>query len=195
MCYFITATMSADGDENAVRRLAQQHLLRWERITNPTVISLLRPGETYFFTTRGMCDCDTAIGSAHRDLIREPNWAREIKKLRKKGWTQQKIERWEADRRKDIERNRSMAEARQGAGSVGVQSWIDFIRSVIESSSASGIGIVLHFYAGSLNREACIRERRSVSIDELTTEFLLNVEEDILYTFSQWRTGTRTTAP
>ena len=66
MCHYVTATMSADGDEVAVRRIAKGFVLRWDPLENPSVATVLAAGERYFFTTRGMCDCGTDLGSARR---------------------------------------------------------------------------------------------------------------------------------
>ena len=70
MCYYITATMAPNGDESAVRRLAKASLLKWEPLDNPGVVKQLHPGERYFLTTRGMCDCGTEIGVSLRSEAR-----------------------------------------------------------------------------------------------------------------------------
>ncbi len=98
MCHYITATMAPNGDESAVRRLAKASLLKWEPLDNPGVIKKLRRGERYFLTTRGMCDCDTEIGVSVRTAgtlpPRDADLSREVKKLKKKGWTDAKVDRW-----------------------------------------------------------------------------------------------------
>ena len=95
MCYYITATMAPNGDESAVRRLAKASLLKWESLDKPGVVKQLQPGERYFLTTRGMCDCGTEIGVSLRSdgrlPDRDPDLSREIKKLKKKGWTENNI--------------------------------------------------------------------------------------------------------
>src|SRR5262249_55763506 len=114
MCHYVTATMSAGGDEATVRRIAKGFLLRWEQIENSSVRRVLVPGEKYFFTTRGMCDCGTDLGSALRTVVglRPPDHEREAKKLRKKGWGAAKIERHLKDRQSDYDRRAAKAEER-----------------------------------------------------------------------------------
>lgn len=90
--------MAPNGDESAVRRLAKASLLKWEPLDNPGVIKQLRHGERYFLTTRGMCDCGTEIGVSVRTAgtlpPRDADISREVKKLKKKGWTDAKVDRW-----------------------------------------------------------------------------------------------------
>lgn len=190
MCHFVTAVMSADGDENATRRIAKGSLLRWDRIVNLAVSTALQTGESYYFTTRGMCDCGTAIGIANRNDIRlaEPDFVREAKKLRKKGWGEHKIERWLAERKTDYDRKRDEAIATNRDSPFGVQNWVDFIRQTIESGAASSIGLLLHWYSRGLEDERIsIKRRDSFHISELTNERLLQVEEDVIYLFCRHR--------
>lgn len=182
--------MSSDGDANATRRLAKGAFLRWEAITNSSVSTALLPGESYYFTTRGMCDCGTAIGSKHRNRAASvvPDFVREAKKLRKKGWGENKIERWLAERKTDYDRRLEEANARNQVNTATVQNWVDFIRGAIESGSASEIGLLLHWYRhGPENERITIGERRSIHLTELTNEFLTQFEEDVLYMFCRQR--------
>jgi hypothetical protein len=185
--------MSAGGDANTVGKIAKGFLLRWEQIHNPSVAKALLPGETYFFTTRGMCDCGTDLGSAHRidATLRRPDHDREAKKLRKKGWGAAKIERRTKDRQADFERRQAEADARKDQPPYHAQLWCDFIHAVLDAGAARSIGILLHFYSGRIDSERIpIAGRRSLNAVELTAGFLLELEEDVLYEFN----GTRRSA-
>ena len=98
MCHFITAVMSPSKNADAVRTLAKTHQLRWEPIKNPFVQKLLKPGEGQYYTTWGMCDCGSELGSlAGGDSLtpvqQQTAKERTIRKLHKKGWSQAKIDR------------------------------------------------------------------------------------------------------
>src|SRR5262245_17492241 len=184
MCHYVTATMSAVGDEAAVRRIAKGYLLRWEPIENPSVRRILESGEKYFFTTHGMCDCGTDLGSALRidNSLRPPDHEREAKMLRKKGWGTAKIERRRNDRQADFERRVAEAEARKNRPPHNAQIWCDFVRAVIAARAARSIGLLLHFYHTRIDGERIpIAGRRVVLESELTPECLLEMEEDVLY--------------
>jgi len=178
--------MSAGGDVCAVRQIARAFALRWEQIHNPSVAKALLPGETYYYTTRGMCDCGTDLGSARRidATLRPPDHEREAKKLRKKGWGPAKIERRIKDRQADFERKKAEAEARGDVPPHHAQIWCDFIHAALDAGSARSIGILLHFYNGGIDSERIsIAGRRSLKTNELTAQFLLELEEDTLYEF------------
>ena len=186
MCHYITATMSADGDENIVRRLAKNHLLKWEPLENPSLKKLLLPGEGYFFTTRRMCDCGTTIGSAANDhsLPIRTDFSREIKKHRKKGWSEAKIDRWLQQRKSDQQRKQAEAEARQLEPGPEVRLWIEFVNLVVRESHASHIGLLLHWYSGGLSTENLRTDTRKwVGLKDLDQDYLLGAEEDVLHSF------------
>jgi hypothetical protein len=186
MCHYVTATMSAGGDERAVRKIAEAFALRWEQIHNPSVTKALLPGETYFYTTRGMCDCGTDLGSALRRnaTLHAPDHEREAKKLRKKGWGAAKIERRIKDRQADFERKKAEAEARGDVPPHHAQIWCDFIHAVFDAGAARSIGILLHFYSGGIDSERIkVGGRRTMPSNSLTAQYLLELDEDVLHEF------------
>src|SRR5262245_18406260 len=154
MCHYVTATMSAGGDVSAVRRIAVAFALRWDQMHNPSVAKALVLGETYYYTTRGMCACGTDLGSARRLAMPRPrDHEREAKKLRKKGWGAAKIELRIKDRQADFERKKVEAEARGDVPPHQAQRRCDFTYAVLDAGSARSIGILLHFYSGGIDSE------------------------------------------
>src|SRR5579872_3891630 len=192
MCHFVTATMSAGGDVDAVRKIAKGFALRWEEFRNPSVAKILNRGEKCFFTTRGICDCGTDLGSAHRPPFvgSPPDIQGEAQKLRKKRWGAAKIERHLKQRQADFERN--VAEAKESKDRLlphNAEIWCNFICAVLNSGAARAIGILLHFYAGRIETEQIpLGDRRTICVRDLTVEHLLELEEDVLYEFTQART-------
>ncbi len=179
--------MAPNGDESTVRRLAKASLLKWEPLDNPGVSKQLRRGERYFLTTRGMCDCGTEIGVSTRTdgtlPPRDPDLWREIKKLKKKGWTGTKIDRWIEQTKADAARKHQEAEARLSGPHPEVDRWIQFVSAVLTGNHADWIGILLHWYGGNVTTEAIAAgNRRWLSLDDFTEDYLLNAEEDILHT-------------
>ena len=186
MCHYVTATMSAGGDANAVRKIAKAFALRWEQVHNPSVAKALLPGETYFYTTHGMCDCGTDLGSALRRnaTLHPPDPERETKKLQKKGWGAAKIARHRQERQADFNRKQAEAEARKEQPPHHAQVWCDFIHAVLDAGAARSIGILLHFYRGGIDSERIkIGGRRTLPANVLTAQDLLQLEEDVLHEF------------
>ena len=189
MCHFITAFLSADAEQDAVSKLAKANLLRWLPLRNPGVERHLRPGETYYFTTKNMCNCGTALGSGRHESVASDTASRhelkERKKLRKKGWTEAKIDRHFHDQQAARQRQAQAEIARlPTASDPEIVRWLTFIRGVHERRLASSVGMLLHMYHGGLETEAIpIHERMTVRPAELTAELLLAFREDVLYDF------------
>lgn len=142
---------------------------------------LLEVGETYFLTTRGHCDCGTALGSllGHEPL--ETGYAEEVQRFEKRGWSQNKIQRWLSDKQKAAEQRREEARV---SGGPGAEEWLAFLREVTASGAAESVAILLHFYSGGVESERVRFSREVVSLSDVSVDFLLTMEEDRLYVFS-----------
>jgi hypothetical protein len=147
--------------------------------------STLREGETYYLTTRGTCDCGTGIGILH-DLQRPvPDYERKKKKLRKKGWSDHKIERWIADKRRELEKAKDRNTQYLSNPPIDVVHWMGFISDVLNAKAASYLGLLKHWYDGLIETERInIVDRRWIPFNKLDHECLLNAEDDVIYTFA-----------
>ncbi|MFM8328445.1 MAG: hypothetical protein ACKN9U_26590 [Pirellulaceae bacterium] len=188
LCHYITATMAPQGNEASVRRLAKASLLRWDPVEHPGVCASLAPGERYYLTTRGSCDCGTAIGLARRShtalLSQQSDFSRDIRNLKKKGWSSAKIDRWIEQSKADSARKQQETASRLSGQHIELQRWVQFIASVLDGDHAKSIGVLLHWYSGDLTTEAIdAGNRRWLSHSELTEDYLLHAEEDVLHTF------------
>jgi hypothetical protein len=188
MCRFITATMAPQGDEALVRRLAKKSMLQWERLDHSGVQQSLRPGEAYYLTTRSTCDCGTEIGLALRTDGELPSservFSRDIRNLKKKGWSASKIDRWIEQSKADTAKKFQETANRLAGRHLELERWIEFIASVLQCGHAQWIGILVHWYSGDIATEAIAADNRSwLSLSELTEEYLLHAEEDMLHCF------------
>src|SRR5918999_3046360 len=113
MCHFITATLPHNVNPQSVASIFDSHKLGFEVISNPHVSSQIESGDSYILTTRGHCDCGTAFGSlAHSDASKVVSYDRELKKFRKQGWSESKIQRWLTQKEQTKERHQREDEAR-----------------------------------------------------------------------------------
>ncbi len=188
MCHFITATMAPQGDEASVRRLAKASLLQWDPIEHLGVQASLASGERYYLTTSRSCDCGTEIGLALRSESALPSqqrdFSRDIRNLKKKGWSAAKIDRWMEQSKADTARKHQEAANRLSGQHLELQRWVQFIASVLDGGHAQWIGILLHWYSGDIATESIdAGNRRWLSRRELTEDYLLRAEEDVLHTF------------
>lgn len=185
MCRFITAVVPADIDQDSLRPILDKYGMYFKEVNNPFVNEQLG-GEVLVKATRSICECDTALGAGSR--LKETDQtglthSHEIDKLRKKGWSQHKIERWlveksnSAERRLTIETDKYDAELAQ---------WCEFITLVLSNGIAKRLGLLLHMYNGNLEEEQIrIKRFERLTVTESLCNDLLTMDEDVLYTVSK----------
>ena len=157
MCYFITLVLRG-SDRAAIAPVAMRHGRRATPIHNPSVESILKPGEAQFLTTVGHCDCGTALGQRGRGQA-----AKLAKKLAKKGWSPSKIERGLSDRTRADER----AQGRQRAHRPdSVDLWSNLIRDLFALPDVQQVGLLLHFYSRNVETEVFDVRRSTVGFDD-----------------------------
>ncbi|HKR01256.1 MAG TPA: hypothetical protein VJT09_11315 [Pyrinomonadaceae bacterium] len=185
MCYFVTATLPYNVKVESVASVFESHTLGFELISNPHVSAQVEPGDLYVLTTRGYCDCDTALGLLNpRDNFESVSYERELKKFRKQGWSEAKIQRWLEEKEQAKERYMSVARQRAEATAPEAGPWVDFIAGLLRSGYTPRIGLLLHMYSGSVSGERVnILGREKVGLRDLNSERLLRMKEDVLYEF------------
>jgi hypothetical protein len=64
------------------------------------------------------------------------------------------------------------------------QIWIQFISEIINTGLSNNLGILLHWYSGTLETEKInIQNIVKIGLSEMNSSVILNAEEDVLYTF------------
>jgi hypothetical protein len=187
MCHYITATLSQKTDLEKAGEVFERFKLGFEVIHNPHIESQLPAGERYILTTRKYCDCGTALGSlSHSFQNGPPSYEREVQKFRKQGWSEAKIKRWLTEKETAHEKANAKSQRESGSEDSTVVSWVEFLTVALASGHTDRIGILLHWYQGSLTSERItLKNIVSLPIGKLTPEYLLKIEEDSLYTFAR----------
>lgn len=185
MCLYITATLPGDANPDCVAPIFKSYKLSFETVSNPYVLEQLHPGDAYFSTTSSHCDCGSALGSLGRFKGDEPEgYERELKKLRRKGWSEAKIQRWleqkEQTKEKHVREDETLAEGNTPVA----QHWVDCISQVLSSKCTDRVGILLHFYHVDVEGERVkILGQERIKLEELTPRLLMEMKEDIVYEF------------
>ena len=170
-------------------QLPREMMCNWIEYEN----SFLRPqvprGERLVFTTHGHCDCDTVLGRRRcEDFRTRPGISqKDLKKLRKKGWSEAKIERWKQEVSHTIDRNKALRQEQFESRRPEAEVWLNFIRDAMAAANAPHLGIFLHFYNDGGMEDEKIRLSRSERLDltDVSPDFLMDVEQDVLYLFSR----------
>lgn len=184
MCYYITATLPKKTQINLLREIFDKYNMSFSPVHNSIVESQLRLDELYFRATKSYCDCDTVLGSLNKlrdfQTLLE---SKKVKTLRKKKWSEEEINNWVKKKleRKEKKIGRSFI---QNETKNETDRWISFIHKLLDNQMVSRIGLLKHWYTRGLENENIkIKNTQKISINGVTPDFLLNLEEDILYEF------------
>src|SRR5690606_37863581 len=106
----------------------------------------------------------------------------EMVKLSKKGWSKNKLDRWIADKNKDLEKGRQRYNTLAQGIHTDIQNWMSYLKNLFNHMPINSFGLLLHWYKADVETEKIkINERIRIKITEVTESTLLNINEDILY--------------
>jgi hypothetical protein len=183
MCHYITATLPIKDDIASVASIFKSHGFGFELISNPHVAEQIGPQDCYVLTSGKYCHCGTALGSlTNRVPAKAINFEAQVKKLRKQGWSEAKIKRWLEQKEQTKERHLRDDEALAKGGDPELDRWIMLFKELIKVRQLPTVGLLLHWYHGSVEGERIKFQRRErFRLSELTAERLMRIEEDVLY--------------
>ncbi len=184
MCYYITLTLPNDKKLEIVREILHVYDMIFSQINNKSIQSYLKPGQLNFRPTKKYCDCDTALGAFNRQneyvkLLQ----SKKVRHLKKKKWTQEQIDNWiweKIDKRKPHIKKYITPMERENE----ITKWLNFFHEIVNLESISRVGLLKHWYNFTLENEKIILKRiEKVDLNDINKEFLLDLEEDVLYEF------------
>lgn len=173
MCYYITAVLPAVNDIATLQAIFHQYKRVCTPLENPSISKILRPGERYYLTTAGPCDCDTTLGRVYSASTTK-SYTTHNAKLRKRGWSDTKIQRW-------MEQKNRPPPALPTAWELSCNAdWYELIRAVLQSQTIDYLALLLHHYDTSLTQRIRLHRREEVAI---SLEALGMMQTDVLYDF------------
>lgn len=181
MCRLITATVPAKMDLQASKPLFDRFEMSFEEIKNPFIEKQINGGR-YVRATHGHCDCNSALGSAANQRshsVDEQTSESEIEKLKRKGWSKTKIDRWCAEKLKVQQKDNSKLHAE-------LKLWREFLTELFDSEAAEKVGLLIHMYRGGLEHEQFqINRTEKLRMTSKFEDALLAMDEDVLYLISK----------
>lgn len=185
MCFYITATLPKDVDLEQFKDIFNEYNMAFNPIENDNIQSQLRTGELYFRATKDYCDCDTILGSLNK-LQKYQNLlnSQKVRTLKKKKWTDEEIDKWIKEKLQKEASSTIGKKVTPMEIDEKIKRWLDFVRSLLDDKKASRIGLLKHWYdKGLQTEEITLTRTEKINIDKISPEFLLNLEEDVLYEF------------
>lgn len=186
MCHVITATLPSSADAAAVVARLAVGGRAFVVVSNAVIAAQIDPGDVYLVTAGKPCDCGTSIGALARadGGDADCDTGREVEKLRRRGWSETKIRRWQSDVEHSRDRRQREHHVRALRGAHDAQQWVELLGDVLGSGETSRIGLLLHWYRGSVESERIeLRGREQVVITEANPELLMLMDDDVLYEF------------
>ncbi|MHA1467582.1 MAG: hypothetical protein ACTSP6_05825 [Promethearchaeota archaeon] len=184
MCFYITTSLPKNTKLEELRNLFNKYNMAFSPLKNANISSQLRPEELYLRATKDYCDCGTILGSLNQ--LKEYQTllnSKKVKTLKKKKWTEEEIDKW-------IQEKLNKKESKHGKKrtpleeELEINRWLDFLHGLLDSKKVSRIGLLKHWYTRGLHDEEIrIKRTEKAQINAVTSDFLLNLEEDVLYEF------------
>jgi hypothetical protein len=181
MCHFITAVLPRDAPIEELDAIAQAHGKQFKPLVNRSVESQIKSSEAYFLATAGFCDCGTPLGALSRATPGpDHDRATQEKRLRLRGWGEAKIARALGQKEHHLQ---VANDAKCKANLEEARTWVNLVASVVKSGKVPFMGLVVHWYSGSLESRVVLNGREVVKSSEFTAETLVRMKEDVLYEF------------
>ena len=184
MCYHLTSTLPKGTNIEPLRPVIERYDMAFDPLKNPNLLSQFRSGELYFVTSKGHCDCGTVLGTLSTAKTFETVvQSKKAQKLRRKGWDEEKIAQWARDKIKSKKKSHGRKYTPQEINAE-TNRWIQFLRELSQTGNLSHVGLLKHWYSGSLETEQIsIKRTEQINLADITTEILTKIEEDVLYEF------------
>ncbi len=184
MCFHLTSTLPKGTNVEALRDVIDKHHMAFTPISNPHISPQLHPGELYFITSKGHCDCGTVLGYKHdTEDLEELLQSKKARKLRKRGWNAEQIDQWARNKLANKPRTHGRTFSPIEI-SHETTKWIDFLHELLQSANLSHVGLLKHWYSGRLDTEQFqIKRTEQIHLKDVNTTVLTHLEEDVLYEF------------
>jgi hypothetical protein len=191
MCHIISGAIPRNVQQDSIQNIVEEFSMNFSPLDNQHITRQIPNDMSYVLATHGFCNCGTALGSLNRekDTTRE-HLPLEIRELKKKGWSNTKIERWKKDKLK-AEDNRTTRTQTGGAagfdhfqGANELTHWILFLNKMLSEGKYKSIGLLLHWYSGDISTEKFSLKIVKAPIKHVDENFLKKIAEDTFYLFS-----------
>ena len=174
--YFILAVLPDSTNWIQFESVCRQLKIYLKPIENQSLKSQIGDIRAGLVSTRNdHCECDSSIGWDHKPHPQsEDSEKREREKMKKKGWSEAKINRALADRGSANQASSNNQE---------LDSWLAFINATVKNSRS--LSLLLHFYSGDIAKKTIkISKKVQMKIATCERKTLTAIQCDTLYSFT-----------
>lgn len=176
MCQFNLLIIDKESEGENLEKLFIDNGFGFRELNNKSLQTQIGSTKKIILTTKGHCDCRSILGLNHQDSNSRIDIEKEKKKLRKKKWSESKIERHLSDKLK--EQNK-----REVAGELGNEAeennWIRI--SQLLRNRKTQFGILFRQFGGLIEDEIIeVEKTNQIPIELLSNGELRNFKENQL---------------
>ena len=181
MCYFALTMFPKSADWLHLQQICTSKNVQLSTISNASLSAQLRDVQiALILIGNEPCHCNSAIGRLNK-ATSNPSFdlEKEKQKLKRKGWSDSKIERSLAEKlaaHGRSEEKNSLADAAE------IEKWVELFSSTAKELPTEEISLLLHVYTGDIEQEeVSIEARHTLTIEGCRSGDLLTVATDELY--------------
>ena len=180
MCYYVVAALPDQADVESISEIFDKHGRKLASAELAIDGPSIPDDRGLFYTCQGPCDCDTPIGSRVNGRAQRGPSDRELSKLRKKGWSQTKIDRWIESKKDSLIKKERKRLSDENSTASGIDHWINLLQEAVSVKGSSRLGLIL-LWSPKLHNH--LVKKVTVPLSELSSDMLKEVEENVLYDF------------
>ena len=178
MCHLILTILPPKANVAAIEAL----YIQYERNFKPAdadkrIMPWMEGNQLCYWTTGGVCDCGTALLSQDIDYYSSHNHdselAKRIKKLRKEGWSQHKIDKW-LSQKIDVREKKQQSREEENAKDSG--RWYSLLHEILKQRLSPYVCLLVLWD----DKDTVIKGRIK---KKLSSDFA-SLEENTIYAFS-----------
>lgn len=186
MCHYITGIINDGTNLELVNNIGGKYGITFSEASNEHITKQLNSDQKYIWKNSKYCDCGTALGAIN--FIEEGinSNEKDLKRLKKKGWSDTKINHWLENKKRSEQKDERVAEHKQGNYEQDAENWISFLIELSEHSGIGYFGILFHWYSVGVETERVellVHER--LNLNELSPNYIYRMKEDTVYEISR----------
>ena len=176
MCQYNFILISKSTSEDLLKAILKESGLGYEEIRNEHICNRIDGLGKLVMTTKGHCDCGSILGIDQFPPSNKIDPEKERKKLRKRKWSEAKIERYLEDKLKTQTRNEVN---REFGNKAEEERWVKLIQEL--TNARIKFGLFHHHFDGLIEEERLNLETEiEIRHSELSVGCLRNLEDSEL---------------